>query len=245
MCKCSYRHRHRCNWVENLFCRCLCRCRAVWTHHYSVIFKLTVYYLLKWIKFSVLKNKVLKKILEKSGYFCQSGKVGTMGKNFVLSKWIRSLFDYLNHRKALQWDANRPHGNRTCFILNKLEHVQGGSPGGACSGRARLAGGLCTVMSKLNAKGSFTRSESERESDIFMWCLTSVRMTTIFDFLWSDLLCDVAFAFAQFKWALMRLWAHPKGITSGLCRFFNPPTLFFSTFQTKLFVAYFEEVGKL
>ena len=72
--------------------------------YFSMIFKWTVYYLLRCIKFLVRKNKTLKKywkmekkILEKSGNFvrefCQPGKVGTLNKiwkynvsvNFVYS----------------------------------------------------------------------------------------------------------------------------------------------------------------
>ena len=49
-----------------------------------------MYYLLKWIKFSVLKK--WEKMLEKSGNFCQSGKVGTMEmpkhKRYVQNEYI-------------------------------------------------------------------------------------------------------------------------------------------------------------
>ena len=51
---------------------------------FLVIFKLTVYYLLKWMKFSVKKTKTLKeywkmeKNIGKVKEFFQSGKVGTM-----------------------------------------------------------------------------------------------------------------------------------------------------------------------
>ena len=62
-----------------------------WEKYYLiflVIFKWTVHYLLKWIKFSVKKNKKLKKYWKNSKKywksqgkvreFCQSGKVGTL-----------------------------------------------------------------------------------------------------------------------------------------------------------------------
>ena len=51
---------------------------------FLVIFKYTMYHLINWIKFSVKKENFKnilengQKILEKSGEFCQSGKVGTM-----------------------------------------------------------------------------------------------------------------------------------------------------------------------
>ena len=60
---------------------------------FLVIFKSTVYYLLKWIKFLVKKASI-KKLLEngervkdigKVGEFYQSGKVGTMIYNFLMS----------------------------------------------------------------------------------------------------------------------------------------------------------------
>ena len=49
-----------------------------------MIFKYTMFHLINWIKFSVKKENFKnilengQKILEKSGEFCQSGKVGTM-----------------------------------------------------------------------------------------------------------------------------------------------------------------------
>ena len=58
-----------------------------WDKYYSiflVIFKWTVHFLVKWIKFSVKKNKTLKKYWKmaknngKVREFCQSGKVGTL-----------------------------------------------------------------------------------------------------------------------------------------------------------------------
>ena len=33
----------------------------------------------------------------------------------------------MNNKKAFQWDANHPLSERTYFIMNKVEHVQGGS----------------------------------------------------------------------------------------------------------------------
>ena len=52
------------------------------------MFKWTVYYVLKWIKFSV-KNRNIKKILEKlggGGILEKSRKVGTMQMLFVIFK---------------------------------------------------------------------------------------------------------------------------------------------------------------
>ena len=64
-----------------------------WDKYYFkflVIFKWTVHFLVKWIKFSVKKNKTLKKYWKmakntgKVREFCQSGKVGTLFKAQVL-----------------------------------------------------------------------------------------------------------------------------------------------------------------
>ena len=49
---------------------------------FLLIFKWTVYYLLKWIKFAVKKQNI-KKNTEKVREFCQSRKVGTMNLNIV------------------------------------------------------------------------------------------------------------------------------------------------------------------
>ena len=61
--------------------------QGIWDKYYLiflVIFKWTVYYLLKWIKLSVKKNKTLKKYWKmakntgKVREFCQSWKAGTL-----------------------------------------------------------------------------------------------------------------------------------------------------------------------
>ena len=82
--------------------------QGIWDKYYLiffVIFKWTVYYLPKWIKFSVKKNKTLKKYWKngkkywksqgKVREFCQSKKVGTLS-HFSIAKFnkcqIRSFW---------------------------------------------------------------------------------------------------------------------------------------------------------
>ena len=78
--------------------------QGIWDKYYLiflVIFKWTVYYLLKWIKFSVKKNKTLKKILEKwqkilekSGNFVSPEKWEPCDGYFVLCRICSHCTDF-------------------------------------------------------------------------------------------------------------------------------------------------------
>ena len=74
-----------------------------------------VYYLLNLIKCSVKTTITEKntgkweKILEKSGNFCQSGKVGTLNKQ--KPRWLRKVFDMI-HESCTKLNHTRKRSNK-------------------------------------------------------------------------------------------------------------------------------------
>ena len=106
-----------------------------WDKYYlvfSVIFKWTVQFLVKWIKFSVKKNKTLKKYWKngkkywksqgKVREFCQSGKVGTLSiVRYIVSNVIvirfSSLFDEWSNVKHRDEGVQLSNTLLVCYNL--------------------------------------------------------------------------------------------------------------------------------
>ena len=73
----------------------------------------------------------------------------------LLSPWP---LQHRTNKKAFQYDSNRPIADRSCFIMEKFEHIRGGGGGGMGPVRwspswtsLNMSGGcLCIVRSKLN-----------------------------------------------------------------------------------------------
>ena len=88
--------------------------QGIWNKYYLIfdilmIFRWTVYYLLKWIKFSVKKNRNIKKILEKSGILSVQNSGNPVPASD--SSHSRPMDTFLFHRNCTSWSHGMA-GNR-------------------------------------------------------------------------------------------------------------------------------------